>query len=74
MKSYNWRKKHYSKYVRHTLILTILNPDLSHYENSVDSDQLASEKPADQDPHCFPICMNIDASLGIQISIHNFPQ
>ena len=23
-------------------------------ENSVDQDQLASEKPADQDLHCFP--------------------
>ena len=25
------------------------------FENSVDPDQLASKKPADQDPHCFYI-------------------
>ena len=25
--------------------------------NSVDSDQLASMKPADQDLQCFPLCM-----------------
>ena len=31
--------------------------DLSGFENSVDPDQLASEKPADQDPHCFPLCL-----------------
>ena len=29
------------------------NLDISCFENSVDSDQLASKKPADQDPHCF---------------------
>ena len=29
----------------------MLNTDLSCFENSVDLDQLASEKPADQDPH-----------------------
>ena len=27
--------------------------DISYFENSVDPDQLASEKPADQDRHCF---------------------
>ena len=26
------------------------------FENRVIPDQLASEKPADQDPHCFPLC------------------
>ena len=25
------------------------------FDNSVDPDHLASEKPADQDPHCFPL-------------------
>ena len=33
---------------------TVLNQGISNFENSVDPDQLASEKPADQDPHCFP--------------------
>ena len=28
-------------------------PDISHFENSVDQDQLASEKPVDLDLHCF---------------------
>ena len=27
------------------------------FENSVDPDQLASLKPADQDPHCFLLCL-----------------
>ena len=31
----------------------MLNPDICCLENSVDSDQLASEKPTDQNPHCF---------------------
>ena len=26
------------------------------FENSVNTDQLASHKPADQDPCCFPLC------------------
>ena len=25
-------------------------------KNSVDPDMLISEKPADRDPHCFPLC------------------
>ena len=37
----------------------MLNLDISHFENSVDPDQLASEKPADQDPHCLPLCLPI---------------
>ena len=43
------------------LTLTKLNFDLYLYihflENRVDPDQLASKKPADQDPPCFPICL-----------------
>ena len=37
------------------LMLTImmLNLDISRFENSAISNQLASEKSADQDPHCF---------------------
>ena len=27
------------------------------FDNSVDPDQLASQKPADHDPHCFPLCL-----------------
>ena len=37
------------------ICLSILNLRISCFENSVHSDQLASEKPADQDPHCFPL-------------------
>ena len=33
----------------------MLNPYIFCFENSVDSDQLAS-KPADQDLHCFLFC------------------
>ena len=33
-----------------TLTLLILNTDISYLENSVDPDQLDSEKPADLDP------------------------
>ena len=29
------------------------------FENSVDPDQLAFQKPAGQDPHCFQICLFI---------------
>ena len=32
----------------------ILTPDVSCFENSVDPDQLASLKPADQGQHRFP--------------------
>ena len=38
------------------LILGMLNLNMPCYENSVDPDQLASEKPACQDPHCFQLC------------------
>ena len=37
--------------------LSMLNLDISNFENSVDPDQLASEKPADLDLHCFPLCL-----------------
>ena len=32
-------------------------PDISCYENSVDPDQLASDKPADQGLLCFQLCL-----------------
>ena len=38
-------------------LLIMLNPDICCFENSVDPDQLASQKPADQDQHCFPLCL-----------------
>ena len=34
-----------------SLTHTMLNQDISYYENDVDP-----EKPADQDPHRFPVC------------------
>ena len=37
----------------------MLNSDISCFENSVDPDQLASEKQADEDLHCFPHCWQI---------------
>ena len=37
--------------------LTILNLDILCFKNSVDPYQLASEKPADMDLHCFPLCL-----------------
>ena len=53
----------------------MLNWDISCFENSVDSDQLASRKPADQDPHCFhSACkyMLITGILQLWISVvHN---
>ena len=38
------------------LVGTTVNPDISCFKNSVDSHQLASMKPVDHDPHCFPFC------------------
>ena len=35
----------------------MLNQDVTFFEHSVDPDQMASEKLADQDPHCFPFCL-----------------
>ena len=37
-------------------------PDVSSFENSEDTDQLASMKPADQNPHCFPPCLQTHAN------------
>ena len=39
------------------LFLMLMNPYPNFtFENSVDPDQLASEKPADQDAHYFTLC------------------
>ena len=40
------------------------NLDISCFENSVDPDQLASEKPADQGPHCFPLFVTTSLKLN----------
>ena len=40
----------------------MLSSDISCFENSVDSNQLASEKPADQDLQCFPLCWKLHAN------------
>ena len=40
------------------------------YKNSVDPDQLASKKPADQDLHCFPkTCEFIKISINMKYII-----
>ena len=44
------------------LILTKLDPDISGLEKSVDPDQLASEKPADQDTHCYTLSLKRPAN------------
>ena len=47
----------------------MLIQDLSPYEISVDPDQLASEKPADQDSHCFhPVCKYILVTGTLQVT------
>ena len=40
-------------------------PDINSAEKSVDPDQLASEKPADQDPLCFPHNMPVHHNYNI---------
>ena len=37
--------------------LTMISLNLSFFENSVDPNQLASEKQADQESHCFLLCL-----------------
>ena len=47
----------------------MLIQDMSCFENSVDPDQLASEKPADQDLHCFlTACKYILVTIILQDS------
>ena len=43
------------------ITITMLNLDKSCFENTVDPGQPASEKPADQDSHCFPLCLQVYA-------------
>ena len=45
---------------------TILIPNISHFVNSVDPEQLASEKPADQDLHCFHSACKYIHIAGLQ--------
>ena len=42
----------------------LLKMDIFSLENSVDPDQLASKKPADLDPHCFPCSLRILYNLA----------
>ena len=44
------------------LVPTMLSQDYSYFENSLDPDQLASEKSANQHLHCFPFCFQIHAN------------
>ena len=43
-----------------TLTMLYQYLDISYFDNSVDPDQLASQKPADLDLHCFPLSRFID--------------
>ena len=45
---------------------TMLSLDLSCLENSVNPDQLASEKPANPDAHCFPFKLCIPVRTGLK--------
>ena len=47
---------HRMSFSEQRLTLTMLKQNIFCFENSVDLDQLASMKPADQDLHCFPLC------------------
>ena len=40
----------------------MVNSDISCFENSVDPDQLASRKPADQDLYCFQLYLSKHAN------------
>ena len=46
---------------------TMLSLDVFYLENSVDPDQLASEKPADQDLHCFPLGSFVNELITIEL-------
>ena len=48
--------------------LTMLNLDRSCFQNGVDLDQLASEKPADLGLPCFPFSLLIHANNGTPTS------
>ena len=41
----------------------MLIPDISCFENSVDLDQLALEKPADQYTYCYLFCIQVHANI-----------
>ena len=53
---------HRMSFSEQRLIFTMLKPDISRFESSVDPDQLASEKPADQDLQYFPLCLEMRAN------------
>ena len=41
------------------LTLAMLSLDISSLGKSVDPDKQASQKPADQDLHCFQLCLHL---------------
>ena len=43
----------------------MLSQDIICFKNSVDPDQLSSKKQADQDPHCFSLCLQIRTSYSV---------
>ena len=51
-----WAELVLGRVVCNSLTLVMLNSDISCFEKFVDPDQLASQIPADQGPHCFPPC------------------
>ena len=50
------KQKISAKKENHAINLYHAKLDISFFENSVDPDQLASEKPVDQDLNCFSLC------------------
>ena len=58
--------------IEHILILNMLSPDISQFKNSVHPDQLVSEKPTDQDPHCLPLsCFSFWFDLVLYVPVNN---
>ena len=49
-----------------------MKPDINSIENSIDPDQLALEKPADQYPLCFLNSMQVYSNMKYRIAITFF--
>ena len=60
-------------FVREHLMPTI---EISCFENSADPDQLASKKPTDQEPHCFPLypCIYLGRTSGLPGAVYEVRQ
>ena len=66
--NHSFHKKTYNlhHYRKRLLTLIMLSMDISYFENSVDPDQLASRKPADQELRCFLSvckCMHVKTKI-----------